>query len=338
LAVTIQDIAHYLDLAPSTISKALNDYPHISPKTKNRVLDAARELGYYPSAAARNLRRRRTDRIGFVLSFPAVNIGEFASRLINGTVIAAEKAGYNVMLYPLTGNQLDKLLRICRNQEVDGLLLMGGEHLKQTIELLESETIPFVVLNRRIVEPHVSFVTGDDFKAGLEATRHLIELGHKRIVYMGRTDLQMANIDRLAGYKQALNEADLPLDGNLVISNATGNGSSYQAMRELLTLANSPTAVFAIHDPAAIECLQAITEQGLRVPEDVAIVGFDNTRTSLATKPPLTTIHPPLAEIGRQAMEGLLRQLSDKSFPPIRITLPAKLVIRQSTIADTNLR
>ncbi len=104
-------------------------------------------------------------------------------------------------------------------------------------------------------------------------------------------------------------------------------------MRKLLDLADPPTAVLTIHDPLAIECLQAVVDAGLRAPEDVAIIGSDNLRESQSTKPPLTTIHPPLAEIGRQAMEGLLRQISDDSFPPTRLILPAKLIIRQSTAA-----
>ena len=333
MAVTIQDIARHLDLAPSTISKALNDYPHISPATRVRVMEAVRELGYYPSAAARNLRRRKTDRIGFLYGFVTADVGEYALRLINGAVNAAEKAGYNVLLYPLTGNQGEKLTRICNTGEVEGLILMGGEHLAESIKLLQKERIPFVVLNRQLDEPDVSFVSADYHKVTYEAIHHLIELGHKRIAYVGQNALEKLNSDRAFSFRQILREADLIVDDRLVTSADPEPGAGYEVMRKLLDLADPPTAVLTIHDPLAIECLQAVVDAGLRAPEDVAIIGSDNLRESQSTKPPLTTIHPPLAEIGRQAMEGLLRQISDDSFPPTRLILPAKLIIRQSTAA-----
>lgn len=338
MAVTIQDIARHLNLAPSTVSKVLNDYPHVSPETRTRVLAAARELNYYPSAAARDLRRRRTSRIGFSYGYTTTNIGEFASRLINGAVAAAEKADYNVMLYPLTGNRQEKLIRICQTREVEGLLLMGGEHLAESIELLQKEQLPFVVLNRQLDEPDVSFVTADHHLATKKATRHLIELGHKRIAYIGQPALGKLHTDRIASYQQALREAKLSVDESLVRSASQERGAGYLVMRKLLELAKRPTAVLAIHDPLAIECLQAVIDAGLRVPEDVAIVGSDNLRESQSTKPPLTTIHPPLAEIGHQAMESLLNRLSDESIPPTRLVLPAQLVVRQSTIGEMDIR
>lgn len=338
MAVTIQDLAHCLNLAPSTVSKALNDYPHISSETKQRVLEAVRELDYYPSAAARDLRRRKTNRIGFSYGYTTTDIGELASRLINGAVAAAEKADFNVMLYPVTENQLEKLTRICKTREVDGLLLLGGSQVAESIDLLQAEQIPFIVLVLQFEELDVPFVTADYRGATIEATHHLIELGHKRIAYVGQAALGKHHSDRIASYEHALKEANLTIDETLVMSAGTEPGAGYQVMRTLLELANPPTAVLVIHDPLAIECLQAVKDAGLRVPDDVAIIGSDDLRESRSTAPPLTTIHPPFAEIGRQAMESLLLQLSDASLPSTRLMLPAQLVIRQSTIGETNLR
>ncbi len=335
MAVTIQDVARHLNLAPSTVSKVLNDYPHVSPETRTRVLEMARELGYYPSAAARELRRRRTNRIGFSYGYTTTDIGEFASQLVNGAVAAAEKAGYNVLLYPLTGNQREKLARICQTREVEGLLLMGGKHLTESIDLLQNGQIPFVVLNRQLDQPDVPFVSANYRQATIEATRHLIDLGHERIAFMGQPDLEKLNSDRIDCYQRALRQANLPVDDNLVMSAGREPGAGYRVMRTLLETDHPPTAVLAIHDPLAIECLQAATDAGLRVPEDVAIIGSDNIRESQATKPPLTTIHSPLAEIGRWAMEGLLRQLANSSLPPMRLVLPAELIIRQSTVGKS---
>ncbi|MEM7029852.1 MAG: LacI family DNA-binding transcriptional regulator [Chloroflexota bacterium] len=333
MPVSIQDIAKQLDLAPSTVSKALNDYPHISVKTKKRVLDAAQALGYVPSAAARDLRRRKTDRIGFLYGFASVDIGEYASRLINGAVSEAEQAGYNILLYPLTGNRLERLTRICKTREVDGLLLMGGEHLNAAIDLLQAEQIPFVVLNRHLDQPNVSFVAANYHQGTMMAMHHLIKLGHKKIAFVGQDVLEKLHYDRISSYKQALQEANLPLDNQLIISAGTTPGDGYKAMQTLLALTDPPTAVLVIHDPLAIECLQAAKDAGYHIPNDVALVGSDNLRESQATQPPLTTIHPPLAEIGRQAMRCLLRQLSHKDQPVTQAILPVNLVIRQSTDA-----
>lgn len=331
MAVTIQEIAQYLQLAPSTVSKALNDYPHISTKTKERVLNAANTLGYVPSAAARDLRRSKTDRVGFLYGFASVDIGEYASRLINGAVSAAERAGYNILLYPVTGDRLEKLNRICKNREVDGLLLMGGEHLAEAIALLQQEQIPFVVLNRQLDQPDVSFVAADYHMGTTDAIKHLVQLGHKRIGFVGQSALEKLHHDRIASYKYGLDEANIEIDDILIRSAGMELGDGYQIMQEWLALDNPPTAVLGIHDQLAIECLQAVLDAGLRVPEDVAIVGSDNLRESQGIAPPLTTIHPPLAEIGRQATDALLKQLAGDSEDATRKILPVDLVVRAST-------
>lgn len=331
MSITIRDIAEHLQLAPSTVSKALNDYPHISSKTKERVVDAASELGYVPSAAARDLRRRKTDRIGFLYGFASVDIGEYASRLINGAVSAAEKAGYNVLLYPVTGDRLEKLNRICKNSEVDGLLLMGGEHLAEAIALLQQEQIPFVVLNRLLEQPNVSFVAADYDQGTVDAIRHLVQLGHRRIGFVGQSVLEKLHHDRIVSYKKGLAEANIAIDDELIRSAGMELGDGYQIMQDLLAMGQPPTAVLGIHDQLAIECLQAVLDAGLRVPEDVAVVGSDNLRESQGTTPSLTSIHPSLAEIGRQAMDGLLEQLGGKHESVTQKILPVRLVVRAST-------
>lgn len=332
MPVTIEDIAKHLGLAVSTVSKALNNYSDVSQKTKNRVLEVARELDYYPSAAARNLRRQRTDKIGFLFSYPITVISEYASRLITGAITSTEKDGYNLIIYPLRGNQLARLNSIYRTREVDGVLLLGTGRLEEAILLLERAAMPFVVVGRRVEHPSWSFVAPDDMGGALVVVRHLIGLGHKRIAYTTRPALGATSTDRLAGYKQALSEADIPFDKNLVVPTVVEPGSGYQAMITLLDLPNPPTAIFAIHDLVAIECLEASTDRGLRVPQDIAIAGFDNWRSSLLTSPPLTTVHSPLFEIGRRATEILLARVTDKNLPPVRQILPVELVARQSTV------
>ena len=334
MAVTIQDIAQHLNLAVSTVSKALNNYPDVSQQTKDRVIEVARELSYYPSAPARNLRRRRTDKIGFLFSFPITAISEYVSKLITGAIIAAEKEGYNLILYPLLEDQLENLTRICRAREIDGLLVLNRAGIDQILAVLEQEAIPFVLVDRRAEQPDISFVSSDHYHGALLIMRHLVGLGHKRIGYTSRPLLGITSRDRLTGYKQVLEEAGLPFDGSLVVPTDTDLRSGYHAMKKLLDLPDPPTAVFAIHDLIALECLRAATDRGLRVPEDVAIVGFDNWHFSESTKPPLTSVRIPLTEIGRLATETVLTCISENNPSPVRLILPVELVVRQSTVGE----
>jgi LacI family transcriptional regulator len=334
MAVTIQDIAQHLNLAVSTVSKALNNYPDVSQQTKDRVIEVARDFGYYPSAPARNLRRRRTDKIGFLFSFPITVISEYVSKLITGAIIAAENEGYNLILYPLLENQLENLTRICRAREIDGLLVLNRAGIDQTLAVLEQEAIPFVLVDRRAEQADISFVSSDHYRGALLIMRHLIGLGHKRIGYTSRPLLGITNRDRLTGYKQVLKEAELPFDETLVVPTDTDLHSGYDAMNSLLDLPDPPTAVFAIHDLIARECLKAATDRGLRVPEDVAIVGFDNWHFSESTRPPLTSVHTPQTEIGQLATETLLAHVTEPNRLPVRLKLPVELIVRQSTVGE----
>ena len=330
MSITIEDISRQLGLSVSTVSKALNDYSDVSEATKKRVRETALTLGYTPSAAARSLRRQRTDKIGFSYGYPTTYIGEYASRLINGAVTAAEQEGYNLTLYPFTEDRFDQLMYIVRAREVDGLLLMRGISWRRTVDWLKRERMPFVVLGRRVDDPAISFVTPDDFDSGALITRHLLELGHQRIAFITRSALEFSE-DRIAGYAQALEQSNIPFDESLLARTEMAPGTAYQAVNRLLSLPTPPTAVIGLNDPVAIECLQAVLDRGLRVPEDVAVAGSDDIRDSLAVTPALTTLHPPLAEIGRLAMDALLAQVADPGRPATQIKLPVELVVRQST-------
>ena len=332
MAVTIWDIAEHLKLSIATVSRALNDKADVSEKTRKRVIEASKALGYYPSASARNLRLQETNRIGFVFSFPSERIGEYASDIITGAIMATETAGYNLLLYPLAGKQLEKLERICRTREVTGLLLMGSEDSDEAIELLEREDMPFVVSNRRIDKKSVSYVTDDRVEGARKATEHLVSLGHERIAFIGCHTNKNTHEDRLTGYKQALGEAKLAFDPKLVRSATVKTGDAARAMETLLELPEPPTAVFALWDKFAFECLEIIKAKGLKIPADIAILGADDLRLSPNAEPPLTSIHPPLKQMGKESIEALLKHISTPKVTPTRKELAPELIIRASTV------
>jgi len=331
MPVTIEQVSKKTGLSVSTVSKALNDYPDIASETKERVLKVARELNYHPSAAARNLRRKHTNMIGFVLPFAVSYISEYVSELITGAAMAAEATGYNLILYTNQSNQYEQLAKICRAREVDGLLLRGTDHVDDTFSLLDGEEIPFVITGRRVDHPHASYIVPDNFGGSLMLMRHLIGLGHKRIAFTARPALFESNTDRIAGYLEGLRESGIVVDRDLIIETSVEPRSGYQAMNELLDLPNPPTALFAIHDLIAIDAMQAAFDRGLRVPEDISIASFDGIQSTQITKPSITTVRQPITDIGKRAVEILLSHIQDSSIPPMRETVPVQLIIREST-------
>jgi len=331
MPITIEQVSQKTGLSVSTVSKAMNDYPDIAPETKKRVLQAARELNYHPSAAARNLRRKHTSKIGFVLPFAVSYISEYVSELITGAAMAAEATGYNLVLYINQPNQHEQLAKICRAREVDGLLLRGTDHVEETFALLDREEIPFVITGRRVDHPRASFIVPDNFGGAVMLMRHLIELGHTRIAFTARPALFESNTDRMAGYCEGLREAGIAVDRALIVETSVEPRSGYRAMNQLLDLSNPPTALFAIHDLIAIDAMQAAFDRGLRVPEDISIASFDGIQSTQITKPPITTVRQPITDIGKRAVEILLARIADHSTSPVREIVPVQLIVREST-------
>lgn len=333
MAVTIEDVARYLDISVSTVSKALNDYPDVSPETRKRVLEAAAQLGYHPSAAARSLRKHRTERIGVVNPTMSYNYDYFME-LLRGVTVAAELADYNLVLYTNIHNQPQRLQRICRAREVDGVILMGADDMTGAIEAFMVEDLPLVVLGRCEERPDVPFIAPDSAAGGLLATRHLIELGHRRIGFITSSlDVRTCN-DRLAGYRQALEEANIPFDPALVAEAPFVPGGGCLAMEALLRLPPRPTAIVAISNSVAQEAMRTLADHGLRVPQDMAIVGFDDTWLSVISTPPLTSVRQPLFEMGMQSVEMLLSRIAQRNQPVQRVVCPVTLVARESTLGS----
>jgi len=217
MSVTIEDIAKQLDLSVSTVSKALNNYSDVAPATKKRILATARELNYYPNTAARNLRRKRTEKIGVVVNYPINVVNDFLSELIPGAALAAEQADYNLILYTSAARNPERISRICRAREADGLLLLWPAQLEDTIKLMSEEKMPYIVLPRRVPYSNVSYIAADHMTSGYMLTQHLLELGHTRIGYTNYPEIYESNIDRFTGYRKALTDAGIPFDQHLVV-------------------------------------------------------------------------------------------------------------------------
>lgn len=337
--VTIKDIARELGISPSTVSRALKDHPDISIETKKAVNELADKLNYQPNIVALNLRQRKTNTIGVII--PEI-VHFFFSTVISGIEDVAYQAGYNVILaqsnesYEREATDIKALF----NSRVDGLLLSISRETTNFdhIESIISKGLPVVIYDRMYNNPNTSKVVVDDYIGAKEAVNHLIEQGCKRIGHIKGAPNLIINIDRYRGYCDALKENNIPLDESLVIECPLGTfEEGKKVAKKLLSLPKPPDAIFAGSDPLAMGAMMEIKDKGLKIPHDVAVVGFSNWFFGELMEPSLTTVDQPGFEMGQEAARLLIRQiemrLKDENDPqPETKILKTKLVVRNSSL------
>ena len=330
MATTIHHIAKHLNLSNSTVSKALNGYTDVSAATRELVMQTAVDLGYQPSAAARNLRRGRTDKIGLFLNTSIEYAVDYLSGMIPGAVMTAQGLEKNLLIYTITDNDPNQLLKVCRAGEIDGVILFSTHYDSQTIETLLDENFPFVVMGREILDNRVSYVVPDYYDGTYQVTKYLIEEGHRRIAFMTRPELTTANDAHVQGYFDALQDSGFGVDHELIVETRLGPQSGIEPTRQLLRLSPRPTAIVAFHDLLAVDAIREIQAKGLNVPDDVAVVGFDGLRAGFMTVPHITTVQQPLEFIGQRVIEIVDAHIENPEMAPIQETVPVEVVIRGS--------
>ncbi|MCL1871442.1 MAG: LacI family transcriptional regulator [Promicromonosporaceae bacterium] len=324
--VTITDVARAAGVSVATVSKVINGRYGVAPATSERVLEVVEQLGYETSLVASSLRRGRTDVIGILLA----GFDPFATELLKGISTAAIGKGYELLAYSgaisddnAVGWERRSLSRL------GGTLFDGAIILTPTIAVPPS-SVPVVAVDPHTGTGNASTIESDNVGGARAATRHLIELGHTRIAHVrGRTDLESAGL-RERGYRDSLAEAGIPYDPELVRDGGYRAAWTLDAARELLTLPDRPTAVFAANDLSAFGVLEVANELGLRVPQDLSIVGFDDIPEAASATPRLTTVAQPLQEMGARAVSMLLALLEGRPAEA-HVRLPSRLVVRKST-------
>lgn len=333
MAVTLRDVARRAGVSPRTVSNVVNDFELVSDETRSRVREAIEELGYQPNLVARNLRSGRSGMIG--LAIPEILVPYFSE--LSGAVIEhARRRSYTVIIEQTGGDPEEEQLllkRSGRTQLFDGLIFsplgIGADDLAAS----ESDQ-PLVLLGERIVEGPFDHIAIDNVAAARRATQHLIDIGRRRIAAIGaqRNELGHTGRYRTKGYKQALKAAGRPFDRRLLAEAPQFHRDcGAAAMNRLLELAEPPDAVFCYNDLLALGAMRAVLSRGLRVPADVAIVGFDDIEDGRYSTPTLTTVAPDKARIGQAAVDLLLARLSGSKQAPADIEAPWELKIREST-------
>jgi DNA-binding LacI/PurR family transcriptional regulator len=327
--ISIKDIARMADVSHSTVSRALQNSPLINRKTAENIRRIAEESGYRASAVARSLVTRHTRTVGTVVTTIA---DPFAAGVVSGIEDAANDHGFSVLLANSNADP-DREVRVVRSFEerrVDGIIVTSSRAGAVYTPMLAQMRIPIVLLNNQHPSEFVHSVMIANTDAGRDATAYLIELGHRRIAYLGDRNGGQSDSERFAGYRRALDEADMPFLPELMVHGDGKPEGGMRAMAQLLALPARPTAVFCYNDMTALGALRQIRASGLRVPDDISLIGFDDLYIAQYIEPALTTIRQPMRQMGRMAMETLLHLLAG-SESAHSIKVPGELIIREST-------
>lgn len=326
---SIKDIARMANVSSSTVSRALQNSPLISHRTAERIQHIAKESGYRVSAIARGLVTQRTKSIGVVVTTIA---DPFVSEVVNGLEDCGNDHGYSIFLANSNADP-DRETRVVHSfseRRVEGIVVTSSRVGARYLPLLSEMRIPIVLVNNQHPGEFVNSVLIENVKGSAEVTNHLIQLGHRRIAYLGDRFGFQSDMERFAGYREALERAGFPFLPELVVH---GDGKCEGGMtgtEALLRLPEPPTAIVCYNDMTALGALRQLHLKKLRVPEDVSLVGFDDLFIASYTQPPLTTLRQPRRMMGRLAMESLLKLIrGEESASSIHV--PAELIIREST-------
>jgi LacI family transcriptional regulator len=328
---TMRDVAELAGVSLTTVSHVINGTRFVSGDVTERVQEAMKQLNYRPNELARSLRRGQTKTLGLILPDSA---NPYFAEIGHAIEATASNLGYNVILCNTHGAEEKEAhyINILRDRQVDGILFVAAGDQAKSISSTLGENFPILLVDRELVGVRTDVIIVDNHQGGLLATRHLLELGHRRIACISGPSRVRPSAERISGYTQALEEAGLAFDPALFRMGDFHPNSGYRAALDLLQQPDSPTAIFTCNDLMAIGVIRAAAEIGRRIPDDLSIVGFDDIELASYTIPPLTTIAQPIEKMGEIAAKTLIERIEEVNIsPPKRQLLPVELVVRGST-------
>ena len=332
MAHTLEDIARISGYSRSTVSRVINGEYGVSEKAKQKINEVVEKLNYQPNHAARALAAGKMMTIGLLIpeSIRFIFTDPYFQYLSLAISQACEQKDYSLILW-LTEPEFERksIQRHLKAGIVDGFIAASAEFEEPLIEALHNNNKPFVIIGRQEIENGVNFVDADNKAGGYLATQHLIERGYQRITTITGPQDMAAGRDRLTGYERALHDNGIERKEELIVQGDFTRESGYHGARQLLT--TKPDAIFVASDYMAFGAIQAINEAGLSIPDDIAIVGFDDIPQAAIQTPSLTTVHQPIEEMGKQAVEIVINAIDHPEAEIQHVILPPTLVQRQSS-------
>ena len=333
--ITIKDIAKELKISTSTVSRALADKWDVNPETRKSVLELAEKWGYRPNPISLSLKRQQSMYIGVII--PEF-VNSFFPQVIMGIESVLRPKGYQILISQSNESSETELnnLKALEATLVDGFIVSVSKETQNVdyFKHLIDNNFPIVFFNRVCMGIEVSSVVVDDYKWAFLAVEHLIKQGCKRIVHLAGQDNLMVAVQRKQGYIDALKKANLPVDEELIIPSGVTMERGIMSAYKILEMKEAPDAIFAINDPAAIGAMKILQKHGVRIPEDIAVVGFTESQLAMIIEPNLTSVEQPTFEMGRTAAELLLEQMKniqDEKYASRTVILEAKLNERESS-------
>jgi LacI family transcriptional regulator len=328
----IEEVAKLSGVSRSTVSRVINNDPNVKESTRARVQEVIRRVNFQPNSVARGLASGRTRIIGLVLptAHSSLFTDPYYPGLIQGITAACNAQDYSVMLW-LTNQEQErsKIHQLASDSLLDGVVIASYLIDDPILEILIKTGLPFLLIGRHPSRDDLNYIDVDNFNGAREAVVHLLRLGRNRIATITGPSKMIAGLDRRAGYERAFRERGLSIDPALIVEGDFTESGGYNSMLRLIP--HNPDAVFIASDSMALGALRALNEAGRRVPEDVAVVGFDDIPAAAHMDPPLTTIRQDIPRLGQLTGETLIQILAEGMTPPHRLVLPTELIIRSSS-------
>ncbi|GAA0429827.1 catabolite control protein A [Lentibacillus halophilus] len=330
MTVTIYDVAREANVSMATVSRVVNGNPNVKPVTRKKVLTTIQELGYRPNAVARGLASKKTTTVGAII--PDIS-SIFFAELARGIEDIATMYKYNIILSNSDQNK-DKELHLINamlEKQVDGILFMGGDISEDHVEQFQSSSVPVVLAATYDETNKIPSVNIDYEAAAFEATMYLLTKGNDRVAFISGVDDTLINRQKYNGYMRALEEQSISPDDAYILKGDYSYDSGMEAAEQLLTKEDPPAAVFVASDEMALGVIHGAQDKGYCVPNDLEVVGFDNTRLATMVRPTLSTIVQPMYDIGAVAMRLLTKYMNNEEVEENKVVLPHRIVERDST-------
>jgi DNA-binding LacI/PurR family transcriptional regulator len=332
-AITIKDIARMLGISKSTVSRALRGRSDIHAETKQKIIELARDLNYEPNALAINLKQQRTNTIGIIVP---ETINRFFARAVGGIQKRADMAGVNVMICQSNESYITekKNIQSLVSSRVDGLVVSISRETDRSdhFDSLLSKGIPLVFFDRICEEVDASQVITDNYEIAFEGTEHLIQQGCKRIAFVAGPQHLFNSRNRMNGYLDALKKHNLPVQEAYIVHSHYRSDKVEEYTRYLINLPVRPDGIFAINDYAAIEMMHIMKKSGIRIPDDIAVLGFNNENMGRFVEPSLSTIDQPAHDMGTAAAEILINHIRHQELPAEKRIVKSHLIVRESSM------